>query len=262
MSGTPPRPLHPVSVALRLVIGASWGLFCLLPTLAIATLLLPWRGLRVRLGNLYARVAALPFVRIMGFDWHIDHPERLGGQQAIYLCNHTSSLDLFLGSGLCPMGGCGTAKKEIIYIPAIGQAFWLTGHLRLDRGNTDKAKASMRELAEVVGRHALSVWVWPEGTRAKDGRLQPFKKGFVHMAVATGLPIVPVVLVGAHKHWPAKGFRLVPGTIEVKVLPAISTVGWTVEGADAHIAELQAVYTRELPADQRPLLGPTVPSLE
>lgn len=253
MPSTDPRPLHPLNVALRLGLGATWGLVCLVPTLVIAVLLLPWRGLRVRLGNLYARAAALPFVRIMGLDWTVDHPERLGAQQAIYLCNHTSSVDLFLGSGLCPMGGCGTAKKEVIYIPAIGQAYWLTGHLRLDRGNTDKAKASMRDLARVVRRHALSVWVWPEGTRSKDGRLQAFKKGFVHMAVETGLPIVPVVIVGAHHRWPAKGYRIVPGTIEVRVLPTVSTAGWTVETADDHVAALRAIYAEALPADQRPV---------
>ena len=70
----------------------------------------------------------------------------------------------------------------------------------------------------------------PEGHRAEDGRLQEFKKGFAHLAAQTGLPVVPVIVTGAHKALPAGG-SLKTGRrgvlVRVVVKPAIDTSGWS-----------------------------------
>ena len=62
---------------------------------------------------------------------------------------------------------------------------------RFSRSPPDKLGAAC---PEIVRRHRLSIFMWPEGTRSRDGRLLPFKKGIVHMALQTGLPVVPVVV--------------------------------------------------------------------
>ena len=123
---------------------------------------------------------------------------------------------MFLGMWLCPYGGVGIAKQEITRIPVFGLAYKLSGHLLLDRGNKERAIASMDLLVKVVKKHDLSIWLWPEGTRSRQGELLPFKKGFVHLAIATGLPIVPIVTHNAPRVWPVGTFRFSPGEVQVK----------------------------------------------
>jgi 1-acyl-sn-glycerol-3-phosphate acyltransferase len=79
-----------------------------------------------------------------------------------------------------------------------------------------------------------------------DGKLIPFKKGFVHLALATGLPIVPVVLHGAHKRWPAKTMQFYPGEVKVEVLDPIDTKDWNKDGIEAHVNQVKSVMSEAL----------------
>jgi 1-acyl-sn-glycerol-3-phosphate acyltransferase len=159
---------------------------------------------------------------------------------------------MWIGMWLCPFRGCGSAKKEIVRIPIFGLAYLLSGHLLIDRGNLESAKSSMEAAARVVKKHRLSLWMWPEGTRSKDGRLQPLKKGFVHMVIATGLPVIPVVSRNADLLWPGKTFRITPGDLDMEVLPPIDTSSWTLDDVDAAAKQVHDVFVAALPERQRP----------
>ena len=147
---------------------------------------------------------------------------------------------------LCPYGGCGVGKKEVARIPFFGWAYWLSGHLLIDRGNLDKAVKSMNKLSAFVKAKKLSIWIWPEGTRSIDGELITFKKGFVHLALATGLPVVPVILHGAHERWPAKTMQFYPGDVRVEVLDPINTKDWNKDSIDAHVEQVKSVMSDAL----------------
>ena len=144
------------------------------------------------------------------------------------------------------------AKKEIARIPGFGQAYWLSGHLLIDRGNRESAIARMAKTAEFVQENGLSLWMWPEGTRSPDGRLARFKKGFAHLAITTGLPIRPIVVHDAHKCWPARTMKLFPGPLRIEVLEDIATSGWTREGLDDHIEEVHRAFVAALEPHQLP----------
>lgn len=215
--------------------------------LTLSALLLPWRTLRIRIGNVYGKTVGRLAVRILGTRVRVRNGERLAdATPAIYLTNHTSTLDVLIGMWLCPMGGCGIAKKEVARIPFFGWAYLLSGHLLIDRGNRQGAIEALSETADLVRRNGLSIWIWPEGTRSRDGRLLPFKKGFVHMAIATGLPVVPVVLHGAHDRVPSRSFTVRPGAVEVDVLPAIDTRGWKPESVEEHVESVHACFRQVL----------------
>ncbi|MDP6575401.1 MAG: lysophospholipid acyltransferase family protein [Candidatus Peribacteraceae bacterium] len=175
-----------------------------------------------------------------------------GGQKlresgaAIYVTNHTSALDIFISMAICPYGGCGVGKKEVVRIPFFGWAYWLSGHLLIDRKNREKAVASMNKLSKFVKDKKLSIWIWPEGTRSMDGKLIPFKKGFVHLALATGLPIIPVIFHGAHKRWPAKTMQFYPGEVKVEVLEPIPTDSWNKDTIDDHVTEVRKIMASAL----------------
>jgi 1-acyl-sn-glycerol-3-phosphate acyltransferase len=144
------------------------------------------------------------------------------------------------------------AKKEVFYYPFYGQAWWLAGHLFLDRGQTTKAKKALSRMGEFVRRRRLNLCILPEGTRSDQGRLLPFKKGIVHVALATKLPIVPVVTIGLQNAWQRSTLALKPADVRIVCLPPIPTDGWSDQRIDEQLEEIRAPFLRTLPAEQQP----------
>jgi 1-acyl-sn-glycerol-3-phosphate acyltransferase len=221
----------------RFVIG-----FAALSVLSFSSLLtcmfvLPSRRLRIRVGNLHGKLIGRLLLAIAGSRPVLHGREIIDeAKPAIYLCNHESVIDLFISIWLCPMGGCGVAKHEIVRVPFFGWAWWLSGHLLLKRQNRKSAIAAMNSITDEVKRYGMSVWLLPEGTRSRDGSLLEFKKGFVHLALNTGLPVVPVVVHGAGRRWPADELKLYPGELHIEVLDAVPTTDWTLEKMDDQLA--------------------------
>ncbi|XVF23472.1 hypothetical protein REPUB_Repub13aG0041900 [Reevesia pubescens] len=115
--------------------------------------------------------------------WILGNPIKIEGKEfsnerAIYISNHASPIDIFLVMWLTPTSTVGIAKKEIIWYPLFGQLYVLANHLRIDRSNPSTAIQSMKKAVQAVIKHNLSLIIFPEGTRSKNGRLLPFKKGF------------------------------------------------------------------------------------
>ncbi|MRG96181.1 lysophospholipid acyltransferase family protein [Polyangium spumosum] len=248
--------LAALSSAVRFVVGFTLVAVASTLTLLLALLLLPFRVLRIKLCNYYGKIVGYSITRIAGVTPVLHHGERIKqAHPAIYVANHTSTLDAFLSIWLCPVGGCGVMKKEVLRIPFFGQLYLLSGHLWLDRANKGSAIAAMSGIARTVKKHGLSIWIMPEGTRSRDGRLRPLKLGFVHLAIATGLPVVPVVLHGVHKNWVKHTLYVQPTTVDIEVLPPIDTSAWRAESAREHAAEVFEVFVEKLREDQKPLPG-------
>ena len=254
MTPPPQRRMNPVERAARIVVaGVGLGVVTL-PVLVAMLLLWPWRAARIRLGCRYGHLIGHVGARILGFRFHIDGARRAQDlMPAIYVVNHSSALDLMLGLAMVPVGACAIAKREMVKIPFLGQAYLLSGHLMLDRSDKARAVAAMQDVAVVMKRHGLGAWIWPEGTRSPDGRIRVFKKGFVHLALATGLPVVPVVILDAPARWPARTLEFRPGVLEVRVLDPIDTSGWRLETVADHAEAVRQVIAAALPAHQRPV---------
>ena len=238
---------------LRFLVGFTWLALCSTVIVVVLVLLLPSRVARVKVCNFYGKVIGRTITWFAGVTPSVANRGGLDASMpAIYVSNHTSTLDLFIGIWLCPYGGCGVLKKEVVRVPFFGQLALLSGHLLIDRGNKDRAVEKLRDTANFVKKNRLGIWIMPEGTRSKDGHLLAFKKGFVHMAIATGFPVVPVVVHGAHKNWEKGTFAFKPMTLEIEVLPAIDTSGWKEETAGEHADQVHAVFAKTLRDDQKP----------
>ncbi len=221
------------------------------------TLLLPWRVARIKLCNHFGHLIGRSILAITGTRI-IGDPKAAANAAgpAIYVSNHTSPLDIFLGIWLAPLGTCGVAKKEVVYYPFFGQLYLVSGHLRIDRKDRGSAIEALRDIGALVRNNGLGIWIWPEGTRSADGRLRAFKKGFAHLALATGLPVVPIAVEGAHRIWRKNSFLLHPGDVRVTVLPAIATTDWKLDTLDEHIASVQQALNDALPVEQQAELVP------
>ena len=84
----------------------------------------------------------------------------------------------------------------------------------VDRSNREAAVNSMRQAEKVMGR-GLNLMVFPEGTRSRDGRLLPFKKGPFYLAMDSGIPVVPVTILGSEKLMPKGSMLIRPGTVRL-----------------------------------------------
>ena len=108
------------------------------------------------------------------------------------------------------------AKKELLRVPFFGWAMWASKHIIVDRDDHLNALTSLR-IAKQRVEAGISIVIFPEGRRSRNGSLLPFKKGGFLLAVKTGVPIVPVTINGSGKLLPAGTWRLRPGTVEVVV---------------------------------------------
>jgi len=123
-------------------------------------------------------------------DWSRPH---------ILVSNHQSSLDILFMVALVPNGRF-VAKKEVLFFPVIGDAVCFGGQIVVDRGNHEQAMQAVRTGMETWPDSNLIFFA--ESTRTRDGKLQPFKRGAFVMARDTGIPILPVAIIGAFEALP------------------------------------------------------------
>lgn len=243
-----------MSSIVRLTLGLLWLASVMTLSVPVLFVFLPFRYIRIRIANHVGTIAGWGGMRAVGCPLVINNRESISADRpALYVGNHTSIIDALWSIWISPTGTVGVAKKTVLYYPFWGQIWLLSGHLSVDRGNSASAQKSFNKTAKYVADKGLHVWMWPEGTRSKDGRLLPFKKGLVHMAVRTGLPIVPVVTVGAHRAWEKSTFKLRQTPVTVTFLDPIDTSEWSIDRIDEHVAQVREKFLEVLPEEQLPL---------
>ncbi|MBM4343466.1 MAG: 1-acyl-sn-glycerol-3-phosphate acyltransferase [Deltaproteobacteria bacterium] len=153
----------------------------------------------------------------------------------VLVFNHSSTLDLLVGSAIMPPGGVTIAKQEMKRVPIIGWVMRVLDILFIDRGDHAAATASLNAAAARIARERLTIVAAPEGTRSADGSLGPFKMGPFHMAAQAQVPVVALLWVGCPQLWPRKTW--VPRSGVVRIVP----IG---EFAPVPVAEVRAQAER------------------
>ena len=162
---------------------------------------------------------------VLGIRYVVEGLEHLPKQPAIILAKHQSAWEtvafLFLFPPVSPV-----IKQELLNVPFFGWAFRLLNPIAIDRG------AGREALKQIVrqGKERLEsgfwVLVFPEGTRVAPGEKGRYGIGGGWLAAETGTPIVPVAH-NAGEVWPKNAFIKRPGTITVRIGPAMPTEGKT-----------------------------------
>jgi 1-acyl-sn-glycerol-3-phosphate acyltransferase len=138
----------------------------------------------------------------------------------IFMSNHVSNLDPPILCPLIPGRTSILAKKVIWRIPILAQALNLAEIVPVERENREAAIQSIHRAGEVM-RHHINMTLFPEGTRSRDGRLLPFKKGPFHLAMETGFPIVPITILGTYEMMPKGKMFCRPGTATLVFHPPV-----------------------------------------
>jgi 1-acyl-sn-glycerol-3-phosphate acyltransferase len=143
----------------------------------------------------------------------------------VVVANHQSFVDILVISHL-PWEMKWLSKETFFKIPLVGWMMRMAGDVPLRRGEKKSAVQAMSECRDRLDKR-VSVMIFPEGTRSRDGHLQPFKDGAFRLAIESGVPILPLAVNGAYTALVKGDWRFGVSHAEVRVLEPIPTDGMT-----------------------------------
>lgn len=184
-----------------------------------AIVLIPWAaitGNATPLYNVAIMVQRLAF-RLAGIRVEVKGIELIPVRTAcIFMANHVSNLD---PSALIPRIPGRTAafiKRSLMKIPVLGFGLKLGEFIPVDRdGRVESAQESILVARSVMAK-GLHITTFVEGTRSRDGRLLPFKKGPFYLAKETGAPCIPVSIHGTEGMMAKGSMKIKPGTAYIE----------------------------------------------
>ncbi|MDX1774985.1 MAG: lysophospholipid acyltransferase family protein [Desulfobulbales bacterium] len=140
----------------------------------------------------------------------------------IFAANHQSQFDIFVLQGYLGVNFRWLAKKELFAVPIWGNAMRRAGYIPIDRSHGREAIKSLDEAAKKIAA-GTSVIIFPEGTRSLDGKLHDFKAGAMVLAIKSGVPIVPVAILGTFEILPKGKLMMTPGKVQIRTGTPIIT---------------------------------------
>jgi 1-acyl-sn-glycerol-3-phosphate acyltransferase len=165
----------------------------------------------------------------------------------VVVANHESYADVFLLSML-PWEMKWLSKDTMFRIPCMGWMMQWAGDIRLTRGNKESAVQALAACRDRLQKR-VSVMIFPEGTRSRDGAMLPFKDGAFRLAIKEKVPILPIAVAGT-RHAMAKGtFRFRPARAIAEVLAPVETAGYTLKD----VAALRELVRARIDAARRGL---------
>jgi 1-acyl-sn-glycerol-3-phosphate acyltransferase len=169
----------------------------------------------------------------------------------IFMSNHVSNLDPPVELPMFPGRSSVMLKKQLMNIPILGRAMRMGDFIPVERGGKrDAAQASVIAAGRALEK-GLHILVYPEGTRSRDGRLQPFKKGPFYLAMETQAPVVPVVITGTEKMMRKGSWAITPGVAEVRFLPVIEPAAF--QSREDLLRAVRGAIAEALPEEMKPL---------
>lgn len=181
-----------------------------------------------RLYSAIARRLCRTILAIYGIRVRVFNRTGIPNAQAVYVSNHTSTLDLFIlvaiGLPNCRFFLSGFLRKLL----PLGIISWMMGtFFTVPQQFQQERRRIFTRAGETLKRTGESVYLSPEGGRITDGTIGPFNKGAFHLATVLRAPIVPLYFRIPPEIDPGLGLDARPGTVDIHVLPAIPTSEWS-----------------------------------
>jgi 1-acyl-sn-glycerol-3-phosphate acyltransferase len=198
-----------------------WGVLMLLLSLFVRGERLYWATMVwLRLTILGARHLCGVRHRVQGMQ-HL--PTAAQHRSAVVLAaKHQSTWETFAFPTLMPHPLAYVFKRELLHIPFFGWAMARLDMIHIDRSKRAEAWIKVAAQGKRLAEQGVWVIMFPEGTRVARGRQGAYKAGAARLAIASGVPIVPIAVSSA-RCWPPRSFLLRPGVVDVSIGPAIAS---------------------------------------
>ena len=186
-----------------------------------------------------------------GFD-----PER----RSVFCQNHVNVFDAHVACATIPHAFCGMMLASHFKIPAYGWIMRLADGIPVYPGREGRTAEVSAAAKDRVGK-GLSILVFPEAHRTRDGQVQPYRRGVFFMARDAGIPVVPVGVRGAYAVNHKGTWKFTPGPVDVYVGPQFETAGLSDEAVTALASRFEAMTATYVETGVMPI-GSADPRME
>lgn len=177
-----------------------------------------------------ARAWAKSLLLVSGVHVKVEGLEHIAPNGSyVIVSNHLSYMDTPVVLANIPVQFRFLAKRGLFQIPFLGTHLGQAGHIPVPRGDPRASIKTMQQAAEVIQQRGISMLIFPEGGRSRDGNLRPFKEGAAYIAIRAGVPILPVAIIGTNRILPFGSGTPRPGSATLKIFPPIETRGRTLK---------------------------------
>ena len=168
-----------------------------------------------RLSHLAVKKAFRTILRIAGVKIEVSGLDNIPDEACLYVGNHNSYFDILVTETVIPSGTGFVSKDSLQKIPGLSSWMNLIHCLFLNRTDVREGLKMILTGADYL-KEGYSMFIFPEGTRSRDGHSGEFKGGSLKMAQKAGAPIVPVAISGSSKIFEKnEGLRVTPGHVKV-----------------------------------------------
>jgi 1-acyl-sn-glycerol-3-phosphate acyltransferase len=167
-------------------------------------------------------------------------------QTYIIMLNHTSFADVFFS--VQALNGKYTALLAAFNfkIPIWGSMLRVFKAIPVYRKEKNKAHKAIKNAETIIKELGYNIVIFPEGTRTINGKLQQFKKGGFHMAINTGVPILPIAVKGGFKYKPKTRWYIKPSIIDIEVGQPINPNNYNIDNLDELINKTHLAFKKML----------------
>jgi 1-acyl-sn-glycerol-3-phosphate acyltransferase len=230
-----------MAAARTIVLGLFYAvvLILMIPVIAFCALV-GSRNPVILIGQWAVRVGC----RVLGLRVEVSGLERIDpGKTYIFMPNHLSFIDGPLVATVVRRPVRIILKKSIFRIPVLGTGMRFVGFVSVDRKGAKGGQKSLRRAARLMREKGYSFLVFPEGTRSRDGRTGPFRRGGFFLVLESGAPIVPVTITGTFELMPRGQWFARKGPIRVAFHEPVSTTGYSPETMGGLMEKVRTTIT-------------------
>jgi 1-acyl-sn-glycerol-3-phosphate acyltransferase len=165
------------------------------------------------------------------------------GKPHVFMANHQSDFDILIALAYIPGQFRWLVKKELFNIPIFGAAMKSAGYIEIDRHNRERALQSLDEAALRISE-GKSIMTFPEGTRSRAGEINAFKQGTFYLAIKSGVPIVPVSIIGSGQIMPKRSLKVRPGRVKLVIDKEINVKDYDIEKRQELIEKVRNIIIK------------------
>jgi 1-acyl-sn-glycerol-3-phosphate acyltransferase len=204
---------------------ASAGLILLWTPLLFVVWLFDRDPRRLRTGRWFRRLGRM-LAKLNPWRIRISGLENLQADRVyVIVSNHQSLADIPVISHL-RIDTKWLTKAELFRLPFMGWMLRMAGDIPVERSDRRKSARALMQCARCL-REGCSVVFFPEGSRSRDGQVQPFSEGPFILAIREQVPILPLVVEGSGNALPKNSWLFGPTQdVRLQVLNPVSAAGW------------------------------------